>query len=101
MKHVFTNLILGLLLTTSAQIAHAGIGQIAKNAAQYVLKKVGNNPGWVAYAGLLPLMYLIYDEPDPILEPKEKVKRIGRAAGLVAFASIAFSAACNWWASKL
>lgn len=105
MKRIFKNLMLGaLLLTTSAQVTHAGISQTAKSAAQYLLKKVGNNPGWVAYAAIIPCVYMFVAEQENPGSSEEKAAiwyRTLRACLPIGLGAVAISAACNWWASKL
>jgi hypothetical protein len=104
MKRIINTLMLSLFLLACPTV-HAGLNQTVKNAMHYTLKKVGDNPGWLAYAAMIYSMYrYTLQDDDDEAELEEKTKTFGETlikALPLGAAAIAFSAACNWWASRL
>ncbi len=106
MKRIINKLALSiLLLSCGTQTMHAGLSQMAKSAAHSVLQRIGNNPGWLAYAGLVAATYghlLSMEERSYSREIDEAdtAWRVAKVSAFIGFSAVALSAACKWWASQ-
>lgn len=103
MKQIFSKIMLSLLFATllCSSTMHAGLSLMVKKNVHSILKKVGDNSGWLAFSLMIPLLYIQYDEADPEAAPELRIESIVINSSILAFGAVAFSAACNWWASRL
>lgn len=106
MKRMINKIVLSLLLLScGTQTVHAGLSQMTKSAAHSVLKTVGDNPGWLAFAGMIVATYdhLLRMESrryEREIDEADTAWRLAKASTVIGLSAIALSAACKWWASK-
>lgn len=93
------------ILVVSSMPAHAGLKEMTKNSFGYILKKVGDNPGWLAYAALAACTYksLVCTaavEGNTEEENKFATKVAAGSLGIAA-ASAFIAYVCSWCAKKI